>query len=60
MSPTWLEIAVSIFLLWIAWRISLALAPWVIGKFRARFSSSSTTDAADQKPRHPPALKNKE
>jgi len=62
MSPTWLEIAVAILLLWIAWRIGLLLAPWIIAKFRARFSSTSSaaaTNAANHKVK-PPALTNKE
>ncbi len=36
MSPTWLEIAVAILLLWIAWRIALLLTPWVLNRWRGR------------------------
>jgi hypothetical protein len=34
MSPTFLEAAVAILLLWVAWQIGLALAPHVIAYFR--------------------------
>jgi hypothetical protein len=33
-SPTWLEIAVAIVLLWVAWRIALILTPLVLRRFR--------------------------
>lgn len=34
MSPTWLEIAVAIILLWVAWRIALLLTPLVLKRIR--------------------------
>jgi hypothetical protein len=34
MSPTLLEGAIAIFLIWIAWQIGVILAPWIIRKFR--------------------------
>jgi hypothetical protein len=34
MSPTLLEGAIAILLVWIAWRIGVLLAPWVIRRFR--------------------------
>jgi hypothetical protein len=33
-SPTWLEIAVAVVLLWVAWRIALILTPWVLRRIR--------------------------
>jgi beta-lactamase regulating signal transducer with metallopeptidase domain len=41
MTPTWLEIAVAILLLWVAWRIALLLTPLVLKRFRGRRTSAS-------------------
>jgi hypothetical protein len=34
MSPTLLEGAIAVLLVWIAWRIGVLLTPWVIRRFR--------------------------
>jgi hypothetical protein len=34
MSPTLLEGAIAILLVWIAWRIGILLTPWFIHRFR--------------------------
>ena len=34
MSPTLLEGAIAILLVWIAWRIGLLLTPWVVRRFK--------------------------
>jgi hypothetical protein len=36
MSPTLLEGAIAILLVWIAWRIGRLLAPWIARRFRDR------------------------
>jgi hypothetical protein len=36
MSPTLLEGAIAILLVWIAWRIGVLLAPHIIRRFKAR------------------------
>ena len=43
MSPTWLEAAVAVLLLWLAWRIGLMLTPWVINRWRARRERGGVT-----------------
>lgn len=63
MSPTWLEIAVAVLLLWVAWQIGVMLAPRVVRRFRARFSTPPTPPAppeASPDRQKPPALKNRE
>jgi hypothetical protein len=44
MSPTLLEGAIAIFLVWIAWKIGVLLSPWVIHKLRRK-----KPDLTDQK-----------
>ena len=34
MSPTLLEGAIAVFLVWVAWRIGVLLTPWFIRRFR--------------------------
>ncbi len=36
MSPTWLEIAVAVVLLLLAWRIAVLLTPWILRRWRGR------------------------
>jgi hypothetical protein len=48
MSPTLLEGAIAVFLVWIAWRIGVLLAPWVIRRFR-----SPTQKPPDRKSKPP-------
>lgn len=50
MSPTWLEIAVAILLLWVAWRLALLLAPWVIRRFRDSRTAGSRTEQNKSRP----------
>jgi hypothetical protein len=45
MSPTLLEGAIALFLVWIAWRIGVLLSPWVIRKFRS--NNPKSTDQKD-------------
>jgi beta-lactamase regulating signal transducer with metallopeptidase domain len=41
MTPTLLEIAVAILLLWVAWRLALLLTPWVLKRIRGRRTAPS-------------------
>jgi len=41
MTRTWLEIAVAVLLLWVAWRLALLLTPLVIDRIREWRRSSS-------------------
>jgi hypothetical protein len=49
MSPTFLELAVAVLLLWVAWQIGLALTPHVLAYFRRLTQSRrSEPTAADR------------
>ena len=50
MSPTLLEGAIAILLLWIAWRIGSLLAPWIVRRFRDRRSAGKAPPAPKNKP----------
>jgi len=49
MSPTLLEGAIAVVLVWIAWRIGSLLAPRIAGRFKRRPSS-------DKKNKPPPTI----
>jgi len=49
MSPTLLEGAIAVLLLWIAWRIGSLLAPRIMARFRQR-------SAANKKNKTPPTI----
>jgi len=59
MSPTWLEIAVAILLLWVAWRLALILTPWVISRFRERRLPPPSVPRKADRSNDAPALTNK-
>lgn len=53
MTPTWLEIAVAIVLLWVAWRLALLLTPIVLNRIRGwRRPPSQSSNKPDTG--HPP------
>ena len=52
MTPTWLEIAVALVLLWVAWRLALLLTPLVVNRIREwrRPPSQSSNKAGASNP----------
>jgi len=44
MSPTLLEGAIAIFLVWIAWRIGVLLGPWFARRFKGRRKPANPKD----------------
>lgn len=58
MSPTWLEIAVAILLVWVAWRIGSLLTPWVISRWRASREEQSVSGRSAERTGKPPSLTN--
>ncbi len=49
MSPTWLEVAVAILLLWVAWRLALLLTPWVLKRFRDSRNAPRRSELTNRK-----------
>jgi len=54
MTPTLLEGAIAILLVWIAWQIGSLLAPRIIRRFKGRSSSGKTPP--DRKNKPPPFI----